>query len=692
MRNRIMLFTVIPAAVILTIAAVIMTFFVSGMINSVFRTGAASRTELTCSRIDICLQEYVSVAERMADESCMENFLKTVDDRDSLQDNAYYSQVLSKLDSVITQRSSFASTTWTASVDKPNILFTNSSCGWTARDDFDVTSRPYYQPFLNIGCSVYISDPYINEIDGKYVISVVSAVRDSRTGRRIGLCGIDIDMDSFNDKLASLSMNEKNEIFIRSGNGLTVYAKDIEKQFADFSNLRLQFIENDGIIGNYRILDTDMIGTSELITDSSWTVYALERTSGIKNVISTYSATTVGLFALIIVMLSILLVIVSGKIAKPLQDYTRCINNIHLDSSDVENDDEDNQFLVPAGCRELEHFAIGFNALIDRNRQIVGQLKEMNIASEKERKLYQTALESSSDVVFEYDIETDVLISYGSIWDKTAPKTLQDETRSFIGSFIQKECFVFTDLNSFRNFFAIAECDEPVRFGYTDDSGTTSWYSCEGTPIFGSENAKTKHKAPVKIVGKFRNIDDLVSLKNVAECDALTGFLNKISTEKHISAYLEKTSSESGLMHAAALIDIDNFKNLNDKLGHAAGDDALVEISSVIRSVLRENDILGRIGGDEFFVFMKKLPDKEAAEKIFRRVCEKIQKTYTSAGGISVTVSASIGVSLCPNHGRDFESLYSAADIAMYITKTKGKNGFTIYDGEERPEYHNSRT
>ena len=317
---------------------------------------------------------------------------------------------------------------------------------------------------------------------------------------------------------------------------------------------------------------------------------------------------------------------------------------------------------------------------------MVKQLREMNLKSERERRLYQTALESSSDVVFEYDIQTDMLITYGSFFDESVPKTQQIRLSGFLNKLSSSADNNAVVKQKAAMFFS-GQYDEPVQIcqSYIKHREKKSvWVVFEGTAV-------SDGGVPVKIIGKVRNINDVMLLKNEAETDALTGFLNKISTENHITSYISSRPADgNGTVQAMALIDIDNFKSVNDKLGHHVGDEALKEVSSKLRSIFRSGDILGRIGGDEFMVFMTNVPDIEAVRSICSRINKSIKKDYPCKDGC-ITISCSIGVALYPVHGESFAELYSNADIAMYVTKSGGKNGFTIFDGQERVEYKSQR-
>jgi diguanylate cyclase (GGDEF)-like protein len=127
------------------------------------------------------------------------------------------------------------------------------------------------------------------------------------------------------------------------------------------------------------------------------------------------------------------------------------------------------------------------------------------------------------------------------------------------------------------------------------------------------------------------------------------------------------------------IIDIDNFKDVNDSHGHLFGDSVLTEISGKLRDMFRSSDILGRFGGDEFIVFLKNMSDKEMIAEKARMVCDIFRDTYTGKNK-DYKISGSVGVSLYPNHGKTFSDLFHKADSALYDAKCRGKDCYVIYD------------
>ena len=161
-------------------------------------------------------------------------------------------------------------------------------------------------------------------------------------------------------------------------------------------------------------------------------------------------------------------------------------------------------------------------------------------------------------------------------------------------------------------------------------------------------------------------------LAYLAYHDALTGLPNRILVEQEIDLALARARRAGG---AAALmfVDLDDFKEVNDRLGHAAGDRLLASVSARLRGVLRDSDVLARQGGDEFLVLLGDLSDDPtaAAESVGGKLLSALLEPFVVAG-TEVRTGASIGVSLYPDDAADTEALLRHADVAMYRAKAAG--------------------
>lgn len=167
-------------------------------------------------------------------------------------------------------------------------------------------------------------------------------------------------------------------------------------------------------------------------------------------------------------------------------------------------------------------------------------------------------------------------------------------------------------------------------------------------------------------------------LVRAAERDALTDVYNRETTMAQIRRFLSEEGANG--IHLLFMIDVDNFKLINDSCGHQKGDEALVHIATAIRNVFRDTDIVGRIGGDEFFALMKNAENPQIEYKKAEQLVEALQY-HCAEGGICIELSGSVGISRYDKDGKPLEQLYAEADSALYRAKHMGKNCFAFSDG-----------
>ena len=167
-------------------------------------------------------------------------------------------------------------------------------------------------------------------------------------------------------------------------------------------------------------------------------------------------------------------------------------------------------------------------------------------------------------------------------------------------------------------------------------------------------------------------------LRMAAERDAMTGLLNHDFTFRQCADAFAESGDE---LHALFCIDIDHFKNVNDTFGHLRGDEVIIDLSRVIRDSFRSSDIVGRVGGDEFLVLMKNVPGIEIVRRKADGLVHALESRCT-VGGLSVDISASVGVAVARGGSVSFTRLFSLADSALYDAKHAGRNGFVLTSDE----------
>ena len=164
-------------------------------------------------------------------------------------------------------------------------------------------------------------------------------------------------------------------------------------------------------------------------------------------------------------------------------------------------------------------------------------------------------------------------------------------------------------------------------------------------------------------------------LEDKADTDLLTDLNNKMATERKIREYMEKYPDKQGVLF---VLEVDNFKKINDTMGHAFGDEVLRSLSVRLQSMFRATDIVGRTGGDEFMVFLKDIREISMIEREGKKI-EQFFHQFEVGEYVKYSVTASVGAAVFPSDGKTFEDLYKSADNALYVSKRHGKNQLTFY-------------
>jgi diguanylate cyclase (GGDEF)-like protein/PAS domain S-box-containing protein len=188
--------------------------------------------------------------------------------------------------------------------------------------------------------------------------------------------------------------------------------------------------------------------------------------------------------------------------------------------------------------------------------------------------------------------------------------------------------------------------------------------------------------SPSRIQGLSRDVTERKQaqqqLENLANFDALTGLPNRVLLADRMQLEMSRAKRHNHLL-AVCFLDLDDFKPINDRYGHATGDQLLVQVACRLKQAIREGDTVARLGGDEFVMLLTDLSQSGEIEPMLQRVLDDVAAPYV-IDGIDMHVSASIGVTLYPDDGDDPDILLRYADQAMYHAKQAGRNRFEKFD------------
>ncbi len=305
--------------------------------------------------------------------------------------------------------------------------------------------------------------------------------------------------------------------------------------------------------------------------------------------------------------------------------------------------------------------------------------KNLDQINQKLRR-YEIILAQTENVLFEWDVEEDT-ISFSETWERIFgfQPISRDVDREVRGGAHFHPDDLPNLLGCIRNLRSGAHYGM-VEVRIAASGGRYLWCRFRASALR-DESGRLQ-----KIVGIIINIDVEKmaerALQDRAERDALTKLLNKAAGRKHAEVYFAQYPQ--GAACAMLVIDLDNFKQVNDEFGHLFGDAVLTRVARELKKLFHAQDILARIGGDEFLVLMRGVSDRHLVEERCRKLLRVLENAFQEQGR-RLPMSCSIGIAMGPASGRTYHELFQRADQALYQAKDRGRNCYVFDSGGDFP-------
>ena len=371
-----------------------------------------------------------------------------------------------------------------------------------------------------------------------------------------------------------------------------------------------------------------------------------------------------------------------------LPTYRQAIRDVLKDDGVV-----DTEFRTVTGSGNLRWLHVRGNLYAREGRKytIVSVIEDVterkNVEEELQRQAERLHIlsEAEGEKIIDYNDKTDVMIirtndEYGMAQDEIHSRYMQ----RFNTAMIYKEDVAY--YKAVLESLLKSPKHDTIEFRIKRFDDDYTWYQANLTSLLGAEGYVTR------IVGRMINIHDK-KLKEMellvrAEKDALTGIYNQGATEQLIHNAIE--GSKENDLSALMIIDLDNFKEANDLLGHANGDELLGKTAEILKEMFKGGDVIGRIGGDEFLVYMRNLNTISDADEMAGNIVKSVRYDLEFEGQ-PIRVTCSVGVAVYPYHGKTYEELFEKADRAVYTVKANGKDGYRVYHAASTTVYHANR-
>jgi diguanylate cyclase (GGDEF)-like protein/PAS domain S-box-containing protein len=372
-------------------------------------------------------------------------------------------------------------------------------------------------------------------------------------------------------------------------------------------------------------------------------------------------------FILIGLTLLFMLLVIRSLFSKPLIQVSNTLHNIIAGEQEriepLENNKND----------ELGHLVVNINKILDLLNTKLSTQQVLRKRIESVEKKLRNIFESTSAGLFLLDKDGNILTCTPTllkILDYEDNHLIAINGQNFATLFF-KEPLQFQQM--MQNACGLEQLEAQDLMLHNDTEENPLWVHCLLSKIIDSFGM-------IRFEGVIFDISKRVATEKAiqyeANYDALTGLLRRNVAELQLKKHL--ASANGGATTVVLFLDLDGFKKANDTYGHDAGDTVLIETARRLESCVRHNDVVCRLGGDEFLILLFDCAPVTTGFSIAEKIIAAIQMPVAIDDSVAIKVGVSIGISVFPVHGSNVEELLKSADEAMYEVKRKGKNGYGI--------------
>ena len=310
------------------------------------------------------------------------------------------------------------------------------------------------------------------------------------------------------------------------------------------------------------------------------------------------------------------------------------------------------------------------------SRDISERLASESALRESEER-FRSLTQLSTDMYWEQDDQFRFTSMSGTGSERVNTLTLQP----IIGKKRWEQNYINMTADQWAEHIALLEAHKPFRdmeLCRPDESGKKVWISISGEPVFDSNGTFRGYRGVGKDISERKQDEERIQF--LANHDALTSLPNRTMFSEVLNLAIQN-ARRYNRNFAVLFIDLDRFKNINDTLGHEAGDRLLQEMGARLTQTVRASDVVARLGGDEFVVLVQEVSEARQVEAVARKVLSTLVKPMVIQKQ-ECRVTASIGICMFPAEAQDEHALMKNADIAMYRAKEDGKNNYKFYSEE----------
>ncbi|WP_180270789.1 EAL domain-containing protein [Sporanaerobium hydrogeniformans] len=528
----------------------------------------------------------------------------------------------------------------------------------------NVGERRYFKQALK--GEVVFSDVLVSEIDNSKSMAVAAPIK-SGTGEILGVACITISNKVFGDFIEKIKIGESGYGYLVDGEGYLIAHPIAQKegQLVENEKVRglIEQIKNNKEVTNdimvYHYNGKNKYLGFEVIPERNWILCIAQNTEEI------YFQVYRQLFIMLIVVIVLISMIAIASMSLT-TSICEPIDQLILTMEEVEKGNL-NSFCNYSSKNEFGKLVDSYNAMI----KALSQSQEALKTSEEQ---YRLTLDALDEAIWEYSIE-DKRFTASKKFSEIMGCTIQSiDDKNFIDNMLLVDY-----ARSFKK--AFNDCLKGIedrleqellfKIPHTDEK---RWVFCRAR-VIRNGNKIEKFIGAISDITPHKNNEEKV--RNLVYFDTLTGLLNKQIFMEILKEWLKPGSDTNSA--ALIFIDLDNFKNINDTLGHEKGDKLLTLVAQQLKQFLPSDTLICRFGGDEFVIFKTNFKNLEEITELARDLLRVISEG-SLMDEMLVHISCSMGIALYPTDGSSYEVLLKNADTAMHRAKATGKNKYNFYD------------
>jgi diguanylate cyclase (GGDEF)-like protein/PAS domain S-box-containing protein len=573
---------------------------------------------------------------------------------------------------------------------------------------YDPRQRFWYQDALKVPDDVILTAPYISLDEKQSLIVTTSSALKDINGNIVGVVGMDIALERISDLVNKIKIGDSGYLVLYTADGTIITHPNSSLIFKNLKDLVKEDDVNKRSIYRFVVESPEKLFSGEkesfetLVNNSpvlvntytspstGWKMASIVEKRELTN-----QANTIGFYIVIITLAIIAFAIIiadfaSSKISKPLKDITSLMmeagnGNLAVQSK-INTKDEFGQ-LSSSFNSMINKLSISYDELTSVHEELIAtdeelraqydelQSNEEALRNSEER--YRLAVAGANDVIWEWNLETGDFFASEKWYDITGYRAAGALTYDRMIKEILHPEDVDSIVLKFQEHLEGKDDFFKAEFRIRMKRGNFKWVYCRGKAL------KSYDGISKKMAGSMTDISDRKKteekIQHMAYFDSLTDLPNRVLLMKTLKTELAKAVEENS-QGALFFIDLDNFKNINDTLGHDYGDKLLIELSNKLKTFKRHDDTVFRFSGDEFIILHPFLNNESLliyAEELLQIFSNPLQIEEKQ-----VHITSSVGISLYPKHGTEASTLLKNADTAMYKAKELGKSTYTFYNDE----------